>query len=168
MPERMRTFSLWGIRNMKAVLLGGGGYWGCGSCRTTDSQCGCACVFVCTPTVYVYTCCRVCVSALMLQRWWLWCQPAPPASWLCTQSHSTSPAAVYVRSTEAQVFLRTNTLQPASQLHHWTWHTGKGIQSLCSPPASEDWTSFSARSSLTSERLLIGKSCKMNNFCSVD
>lgn len=64
MPERMRTFSLWGIRNMKAVLLGGGGLlglWQLQDHRLTVWMCLCVYLHAYCLCLYLLPC--LCVSA---------------------------------------------------------------------------------------------------------
>lgn len=119
--------------------------------------------FLCLSDVCVY----VCLSAPMCEQRWGQCQSPLPASWLCTQSHTSSPRHPCMFSTGTSPFSKTNTQQAASQPHHSTHHTDRAVQPPCSLLASVDWPSFAAWSSLTAARLLIGGSCKMSNYCSL-
>lgn len=153
------------MRSVVALLW----YWAVLS-LTSVQECACAvlclCVFICMRAFCVYPMC-VCVSVPMCEQRWGQCQSPLPASWLCTQSHTSSPRHPCMFSTGTSPFSKTNTQQAASQPHHSTHHTDRAVQPPCSLLASVDWPSFAAWSSLTAARLLIGGSCKMSNYCSL-
>lgn len=147
---------------------------GYGICRTTNwsikSQFTvCMCWRVCSSVFMIFMLILMCVCQCLQCVWALMgLVPAPAACFLAlhTIAHN-EPTAIFACLAEAQVFSKTNTLQTASQPHHSTHHTDRAVQPLSSPLASVDWPSFSAWSSLTAARLLIGGSCKMSNYCSL-
>lgn len=141
---------------------------GCGSCGTADWSIWhqlTVGVFVCMHGFYVCTCVYVCQClCVSTDR-----VGASPHSLLLGSAHNRTRWAhrhlcMFSRGTSLFQNKHTAACQPTKPQHTPYWQ--RSPASL-QPLASMDWPSFSAWSSLTAACLLIGRSCKMSNYCSL-